>query len=237
MRPMAGVLCGLVLSSAMPASARPRPRAEPATARTPPPSEDPDLDLVQGTVACPPEGSGGDPDLNRAKNRPVPGDGFVDRTLAELARLPVPPASVMERPRARWPAGTIAAVTKTENIAARVEGFIVAVRLGDAKASSCGLDRELELWLAGAPSDPRERAMLVEVAPGTRKQHPKWLARSFERVIKERLPVRVSGLLLLDPDHPEEMSRVRATTWEIHPAAVIEVRQAGVWRDFDAYAR
>jgi len=35
-------------------------------------------------------------------------------------------------------------------------------------------------------------------------------------VIREQQHVRVSGWLMLDPEHPDQVSKTRGTIWEIH---------------------
>jgi hypothetical protein len=44
--------------------------------------------------------------------------------------------------------------------------------------------------------------------------------------------VRISGWILLDPEHPDQVGKTRATIWEIHPVMKIEVSTGGMWREF-----
>ena len=47
----------------------------------------------------------------------------------------------------------------------------------------------------------------------------------------EKLPVRISGWTMLDPEHPDQVGKTRGTIWEIHPVMRLDVMQAGGgWR-------
>ena len=46
-------------------------------------------------------------------------------------------------------------------------------------------------------------------------------------------PVRISGWLLLDPEHRNHLGKYRSTLWEIHPITRIEVMKDGSWVDLD----
>jgi hypothetical protein len=50
------------------------------------------------------------------------------------------------------------------------------------------------------------------------------------RLAHDGTPVRVSGWLMLDPEHPDQVGRTRGTIWEIHPILAIEVRRGDAWR-------
>ena len=43
--------------------------------------------------------------------------------------------------------------------------------------------------------------------------------------------VRISGWLMLDQEHPEQIGKTRGTLWEIHPITRIEVKDANGWRE------
>jgi len=45
--------------------------------------------------------------------------------------------------------------------------------------------------------------------------------------------VRISCLLMLDPDHRYHLNRFRSTLWEIHPISKIEVLKDNTWVDLD----
>jgi hypothetical protein len=45
--------------------------------------------------------------------------------------------------------------------------------------------------------------------------------------------VRISGWLLMDQEHPEQLGQTRGTLWEIHPILHIEVNDGGSWQNID----
>jgi len=45
--------------------------------------------------------------------------------------------------------------------------------------------------------------------------------------------VRVSGWLLLDQEHPDQVGRTRGTIWEVHPIMRFEVQRGGRWVALD----
>jgi hypothetical protein len=45
--------------------------------------------------------------------------------------------------------------------------------------------------------------------------------------------VRISGWLLMDQEHPEQLGQTRASLWEIHPILHIEVNEGGSWQSID----
>ena len=51
--------------------------------------------------------------------------------------------------------------------------------------------------------------------------------------MKKDQRVRISGWLMLDPEHPDQVGKTRGTIWEIHPIMQIEVNQNGQWTPLD----
>jgi len=47
-------------------------------------------------------------------------------------------------------------------------------------------------------------------------------------------PVRISGWLMMDPQHPDQVGNSRVTIWEIHPITRIEVFRDSWWVDLDS---
>jgi hypothetical protein len=70
-------------------------------------------------------------------------------------------------------------------------------------------------------------SIVAEVTPRLRAKHPKWTANAFNRLAQKHSRVRISGWLMLDQEHPEQLQQTRATLWEIHPIMQIEVDKAG----------
>jgi hypothetical protein len=55
--------------------------------------------------------------------------------------------------------------------------------------------------------------------------------------VRDSTRVRLSGWLLLDTEHPEEVGRTRGTIWEIHPVMRIEARRGNRWVDISSTQR
>ena len=53
------------------------------------------------------------------------------------------------------------------------------------------------------------------------------------QIVKKDQRVRISGWLMLDPEHPDQVGKTRGTIWEIHPIMQIEVNQNGQWTPLD----
>ncbi len=73
--------------------------------------------------------------------------------------------------------------------------------------------------------------MVVEITPRLRAQHPSWSRKNLNRLVQQQTRARVSGWLLLDQEHPDQVGKTRATLWEIHPVLRIEVWTGGTWRE------
>ena len=52
---------------------------------------------------------------------------------------------------------------------------------------------------------------------------------------EQALNETVSGWLMLDPEHPDQVGKTRGTIWEIHPVMRMEVEQQGRWVPLDSY--
>ena len=79
-------------------------------------------------------------------------------------------------------------------------------------------------------------AVIVETTPRVRLSH-KWTLDLIRMVVmNDHLPVRISGWLFFDPEHPDDVGQTRATIWEIHPVMQIEVFQNNRWIPLDKFA-
>jgi hypothetical protein len=83
-------------------------------------------------------------------------------------------------------------------------------------------DRDFHIWLANSADGERSDAVVVELTPRIRAKHPSWSRTNLNRLIATKPRVRVSGWVLLDPEHPDQVRKTRATIWEIHPIMMIE---------------
>jgi hypothetical protein len=76
-------------------------------------------------------------------------------------------------------------------------------------------------------------SIVIEFTPRFLKAHPKWNKSVLAPWINSEDPVRISGWLMLDPDHRNHLNRFRSTLWEIHPITRIEVRKDNQWVNVD----
>ncbi|MBV9774658.1 MAG: hypothetical protein JO040_11945 [Gemmatimonadetes bacterium] len=189
----------------------------------------PELAAFRG---CPPEGDGGDPALNRLKNRIDEPARPVPLPVDTLLNLPWP-RDVAREDRARWSAPARGEVGRYEGVPLVVEGYFAGAKVEGPESPNChGADTEMRdwhLWLTGGEGEDRTRSVVVETTPAVRARHPEWTLAAVRGAIRSRSRVRITGWLMLDPEHPDQVGRTRGTIWEIHPITRIEVQQNGSW--------
>lgn len=222
-------------TTTMPAGARPgtvlsgAPGPLPELASKPQPSNS----SYQG---CPPEGDGGDPALNRLKNRmddgayfPVQFDAFMQVRW---------PKAIERRDRAKWSSSDAAEIARYEGTPVAIEGYLAGAREEGPESPNChGADdsfRDFHVWLVKTAGDDRSNSIVVEVTPPVRARHTNWQTNVLGQIVKKKQRVRISGWMMLDPEHPDQVGKTRGTIWEIHPIMKIEVNQNGNWVDLDS---
>src|SRR5262249_8817096 len=128
---------------------------------------------------CPVEGDGGDPALNRLKNRTEIPTAYETMHFEDLAGLDAP-ANIGKKHRDKWTPEALAAVEPQEKRAVAVVGYLLAVKLEGRESPNCHSDeqaeRDFHIWLANSPEDERAEAVVVEVTPRIRALHPSWQA-------------------------------------------------------------
>jgi hypothetical protein len=200
-------------------------------------------------AACGPDGSGGanlDIGTNQRKNRTdVPASYHFVRFSA-ISNLAMPSPSPRP-PRSRWDPNTTAKVAQYEGVAVSVVGYLLGVKVEDQKSSPNGESTnchrtddnnvDWHVWLANKALTTKDQSVVVEVTPRVRKNHPRWSAAAVATLATNHTPVRVSGWLMYDPDHPDELPDgahpSRATLWEVHPVMKFEKFANGQWVDLD----
>jgi hypothetical protein len=185
---------------------------------------------------CPPDGDGGDPQLNLLKNRVDEGD-YVPAEFAAVEKLQWP-RSVERLPRHRWSSDDAASVARYEGIPLSIEGYLAGAREQGPESTNChGADPamlDFHLWLVGSPDEDRSASIVVEATPRVRASHAEWGLEVIEDLVQDKDKVRISGWLMLDPEHPDQVGRTRGTLWEIHPIMRIEVNRRGVWATLES---
>ena len=76
----------------------------------------------------------------------------------------------------------------------------------------------------------RSEALVIEVSPPIKSKHPSWTLAAIKGIVRAQQRVRISGWLLLDQEHPEQIGKTRGTLWEIHPIMKIEVKTGTKWK-------
>lgn len=184
---------------------------------------------------CPPGGDGGDAELNRLKNRVDEGN-WVPVRFDAIASLPWP-RSVERTARPRWSTADRRAVGRWEGIPVSVEGYVAGAKVEGPETPNChgadGKYRDWHVWLAPSPGRDRRGSIVVETTPRVRAERPGWRLSAVHAAATRGERVRISGWLMLDPEHPDQVGRTRGTIWEIHPIMRIDVRRGGRWVPLD----
>jgi hypothetical protein len=190
----------------------------------------PVVDYYQG---CPPVGDGGDPALNTLKNR-LDESTWQPTTVANLLALTWPPA-IEQKPRAKWSAADAQAIAKYEGTPVQAEGYLLNVQKQGPESCNChSVDQvDFHIWLADDPNKNRTQSVVIEMSPRVRSYHPAWTLANLRNVVKNKQKVRISGWLMMDPEHPDQIGKTRGTIWEIHPIMQVETQQNGNWVPLD----
>ena len=124
----------------------------------------------------------------------------------------------------------------SESRAGRMEGYVVEVVEGGMEAANCFSyrERDVHIHVASRPGAPRTEWVVMEVTPrarrGVAESGRDWSAAALRAELVGRR-CRFEGWLLFDREHADESENTapgargnwRATAWELHPVASIEV--------------
>ena len=188
---------------------------------------------------CPPEGEGGDPQMNLLKNRSDPGD-YLTVSFESLTTLTWP-KNVERLPMAQWPDSGRKFIAQYEGTPIAVEGYIVNLREGSPEPATCnwagGSYLDWHLSFTQNPRDDRAQSMLAEVTPRLRQKHQWTMDLIHSTLIDNHMRVRLSGWLYFDPEHPGDLGLTRTTLWEINPVMQIQVLDKNRWVPLEGLAR
>ena len=174
-------------------------------------------------------GTGGDANLNSAKNRADQASSPIAKTLDQISALQQP---------AHWTTGADRSSIRgsgKEGTAVIVKGFLLKVKAEGKESCNCELGRRADTDVhfavvaqlpdAETPTliDQSEmKSVTAEITPRVRGNNEKWLFKNVNDLEGEY--VRLTGWLMLDTKHlPPNRPVKRATNWEIHPITKIEV--------------
>jgi hypothetical protein len=93
--------------------------------------------------------------------------------------------------------------------------------------------RDFHIWVTKSAGEDRSGSIVVEVTPPLRARHPNWRTDLLGQIARKDQRVRISGWLLLDPEHPDQVGKTRGTIWEVHPVTKIEVSDGSRWMNID----
>ena len=124
----------------------------------------------------------------------------------------------------------------SEQKAAAVEGYVVAVKKAGIEAANCfsPFKRDLHIEVALSPDAPPEERMILEVTPRMKDWAASrgwdWSEPALRREMLGRW-CSFEGWLMFDAQHameaentaPRALGNWRATAWEIHPLTSIKV--------------
>jgi Bacterial SH3 domain len=193
---------------------------------------------------CGPSGKGGDSLTNPRKNRIDIPTSYHPVTWDAINNLTFPQGA--PRSLDNWTDAQRAEIAPFEGVAVTVEGFLVKVKVETSsvnakhggESTNCHFhlapDVDWHMPLTAHANEGEAVAIIVETTPRIRAEHPKWTVQNLSPWIGTGQEVRVSGWLLLDPEHQDMIdSGLRSTLWEVHPVTKIEVLKAGQWVDLD----
>jgi hypothetical protein len=192
--------------------------------------------------ACADKGDGGDSATNLRKNRVDPLPAAHDVAWSAINSLAFPAAKPS---RLSWTPAQLAQIKPFEGVSLRVVAFLshqVKVETeGRGESTNCHFtqpeDVDWHVYLTEHPNEPIAKAVIIETTPRIRVGH-KWDPKVLERWVNKDTPVRVSGFLMLDPEHRDMIGSARSTVWELHPVMKIEVCKStscteSEWADLD----
>lgn len=216
--------CGSPAASGPTAVPTPVP-SSPSSSSTTGPYPTPQEETFQG---CPPQGDGGDSQLNLLKNR-IDSAAWQPTSLPSLLSLTWPQGIEKAR-RGTWSTTDAQTIAQNEGRPVQAEGYVLMIRHEGPESPNChdAVQRDYHVWLAASASESRADAMVVELTPRVVALNPNW-GTSTQMLRLAGHHVRVSGWLLMDQEHPEQLHKTRGTLWEIHPVMQIEVDQDGAW--------
>jgi hypothetical protein len=193
--------------------------------------------------SCPFNGNGSDPVQFTLKNRTDVPTMYNPVTWAAIDELDFPGKTdhkYAKPHRKDWKPNQLSVIEPFEGIPVQVIGYVVAIKPqngGSGEGTNCNFnqvgDVDTHIALVGAFGSPEKESIVIEWTPRFLKAHPNWTKSKLLPLLNSNKPIRVSGWLMVDPDHANHLGRYRNTLWEIHPITKLEVFQNGKFIDMD----
>jgi hypothetical protein len=214
---------------------------------------------LEDITECPPEGCGGDPDLNRRKNITALDKPKRVVTIAELQEKANPDR---QRFRSNNRDRTVLA-EMGEGDRVTVVAWALVVRPGNPESCNCGLTRSKDSDNHIVLVDPTLKkpvlsealemhSVTAEFTPRVKRDHPNMTRDRLNKLINTaggsqnsagRLKIRVTGQLMFDSEHYFGKPLTRENDWEIHPVVKLEYCPADLqcgedsdanWKDLES---
>ena len=216
--------------------------------------------VLNNTVRCGALGDGHDPETYRRKNRADAPTRTYLVTVDAIRDLEDRPLWSKGRTRAKWTAKDREIVHPYEGTPVTVEGYFEIVKKGSKEGTNCAGsiedDTDWHIALVADPSEREEEAVVIEPTPRFKRAAGWTIPKASSIAVRERassprrpsnaVRVRVTGYLMLDPSHPEDIKAncktacaskkfFRATLWEVHPVTRIQLERGNGWVDLMDY--
>jgi hypothetical protein len=109
--------------------------------------------------------------------------------------------------------------------------FWVAVRQEGPESVNCHRNDlyDCHTWLSDSQGASKAQSFVAEVTPRWRASNPGWRLQNLAPLVNQGAKFRITGWLLFDQEHPEQIAKFRATLWEIRPITKIQVSTSGKW--------
>jgi hypothetical protein len=137
--------------------------------------------------------------------------------------------------RRKWTSEAVQQAARSENHGVQVSGYVAKVKEEGPEACNGKSDiyHDFHIWLTEAPGQDKSTGIVVEAIPFWKEQFPAWQFNSFDKLAYEHVKVRVTGWILWDEEHGDEVGKSRGSLWEIHPFTKFEVFIHGKWQELE----
>lgn len=190
--------------------------------------------LAVAQEVCPPEGSPKPGSTQSLTPPKIELNRYKNRTNLPSQVQPVTVPDVL-----KLPGDTHGWDRSIEQRGVVLDGFLLGFKHEGPESPNCYSDvrRDFHMWIGAAKPTTnadtramRAEAVVVEPTPAMQDSHPSWTEQSFLKLVGQH--VRITGWLMFDPEHPDQLGKTRGTLWEVHPAMKIEVQRGGGWVEF-----
>ncbi len=181
----------------------------------------------------PPQGIGGDSLLNIEKNRWLSSQNFIDVNVSDIIGIQHDILSAIgSEDRYKWTPVAMNQAASGELRAVRLSGYILAVKEEGNESCNGNNDNyhDYHIWITDSIGKDKSKSIIVEATPFWKEQFSGWQLTKFEQLVSQHASFRVSGWIMWDEDHPEQIGRSRASLWEIHPVTKFEFLSGGNWQ-------